>query len=112
MTLNFMTLASMCSLYFLTACGNCDAAAEEADAFVRQAKNQECATDDDCVVVGSNCSPMETTDCGQVAMSASAATSDEWKSIEEGLDACDQSCTVCLAQLIPSCDNGYCREPD
>lgn len=96
----------------LSACGNCKGSAEDADAFVRQAENQQCENVDDCVVVSSNCSPMETTYCGQVALSASAAASEEWKSIEQGLESCSSSCEVCAAELIPSCDSGYCRAPD
>lgn len=112
MNLKYLTCLSVCALLLVTACGTCKESAEDADAFVRHAPNQECEVDDDCVVVTSNCSPMETTYCGQVAMSASAASSDEWKAIQEGLDACDQSCTVCLAALTPSCQDGLCRTPD
>lgn len=100
------------ALFTLSACGNCKGSAEDADTFVRQAKNQKCDVDEDCVVVISNCSPMKTTFCGQVEMSASAAKSDEWKDIEKGMDACDPECSVCLGALISGCESGYCRAPD
>lgn len=106
------TLILWATLLTLPACGNCKSSAEDADTFVRNSENQTCEVDDDCVVVRSNCSPMKTTFCGQVAMSADAAASEEWKEIEQGLEACDSDCSVCLAALIPSCTGGSCRAPD
>lgn len=96
----------------LSACGDCQSTAADADAFVRDASNQECSVDADCVVVSTRCSDMETTYCNQVALSRDASESEEWASIANELIACDSGCTVCLAELTPNCAAGYCRAPD
>ena len=92
-------------------CGSCKESAEEADAFVRDPDNQKCAVNDDCVVIEANCAPLDTAYCGQVALSRDAAATDEWQSIQDGLDACDANCEVCLALLLPQCSSdGFCRQ--
>lgn len=113
MTSRWPSFFFLVTTVILSACGDCKGSAEDADAFVRQAKNQECDVDEDCVLVDSHCSPMETADCSrEVSMNADAAASEEWKDIASGLDACRSTCSVCPVERIPHCDDGYCRTPD
>ena len=102
--------AAVLLLVSLTGCGDCEGASEDADAFVKDPANQQCETNSDCVVESSHCSEMKTAYCGQIAMSSEAAASEEWAGIKDGLDACDDSCSVCLALLLPVCDDGVCAK--
>lgn len=105
------TLVVGCVALLSASCGDCEGRAKDADAFVENPANQACMTDADCVVVSQHCAPMKTTWCGQVAMSAKAASSKEWSDIKQGLDACDSSCSTCGGLLVAGCTNGLCRAP-
>jgi len=74
--------------------------------------HQSCATDNDCVVVSDQCRELPGGFCGQLAMNRQGAEAAEWKSLERELHDCaPESCSVCLAALIPTCADGSCRGP-
>ena len=78
---------------------------------VQDLSNQECESDGDCEVVHVGCAPMDHVYCGQIAMSAEAAQSEEWAAIQSKLDACDPwNChDMCTGGLSVHCnDDGYC----
>jgi hypothetical protein len=72
--------------------------------------HQSCETDEDCTTVSDFCEELPGGFCGQLAMSKEGAESSEWKALEQELGDCGpDECTVCNAELIPSCGNGSCR---
>lgn len=82
----------------LPACGDRDAVAEDADAFVRSADNQRCETNTDCVVEIENCAPMATAFYRQVAMNRAGATSQAWQLLKIEIGACEEdSCVPMLS---------------
>lgn len=107
----FLLSMSLVLTALSSGCGDCTEASEDADAFVNNPDNQQCETTADCVIENAACSEMTTAFCGQVALSATAAASEEWADLKNGLDACPDSCSVCAAQRNPSCEDGLCARP-
>jgi hypothetical protein len=72
-------------------------------------EHQSCSTDEDCVVINDFCAEIPGGFCGQLSMSRAGAESTEWQALESELGDCaPDDCEVCLAALIPSCQNGFC----
>jgi hypothetical protein len=95
----------------LSACGDCEKAAAEAEAFLADEANQRCQSDADCVVVHTGCASVKGSYCGQVGLNRTAAKSEAWQELSE-FDGCADSCTQCAAALVVQCgDNGLCWEP-
>ena len=90
----------------------CTDSGKDADAFVRNLANQQCVTDDDCVVKKTMCATMETSWCGQFIISTEAAASEAWAEIESGLDNCASDCVNCTGALHAACgESGLCYTP-
>ena len=75
--------------------------------FVQTEANQVCVTDADCVAASSGCADFDLAFCGQVPMNRIAAESDIWKEIVDEA-SCEDSCSTCLAALVPTCTRGLC----
>jgi hypothetical protein len=84
---------------------------DRAEKFI--ASNQSCTTDADCVVIDDFCEQLAGGYCGQLPLSRAGAESAEWKALEAELrDCAPDKCAVCLALLLPSCQNGSCGGGD
>lgn len=88
----------------LLGCGNCEQTAEDVRAFLEDPANLTCQTDNDCVVVSTQCSGIGF--CGQATLSRTASTSKGWRDLSDELEACNDDCSVCTALLLPHCGEG------
>lgn len=91
------------------ACSDCSEETARVQAFLADPVNLQCESDDDCVVESTNCIPIESAYCGQVALNAEAAASQEWKEMQSDATVCSGDCSVCLALKVASCKDGLCR---
>ena len=92
-------------------CRNCDDIYREADDFLSDPANQVCTVDRDCVVELDWCGELESSYCGQIALSRRAAASSEWQEIRKDLRHCGKKkkvCSKCMAKLLERCSNGRC----
>jgi len=109
-------LLLVCSCFGIAAsgCRHCDETYQEADDFLSDPTNLECAVDEDCLVEVYNCAELDVAYCGQVTLSKTAAASSEWRDIRVDLRSCGKgsSCTVCDAALVPTCAAGHCSSPN
>lgn len=100
----------LCSAAVLS-CGDCDFERKGVEGFLANPDNLECKTDADCTVVDVNCLEVEGAFCDQVVLSKQASESNTWRDLRDGLRDCVgvNSCTVCNALLVATCQNGSCR---
>jgi hypothetical protein len=96
-------------LPLLSSCGDCSEEIEAARKFLHE--NRACEMDADCVAVNTGCHSYANGLCGQAPLNSSAATSPTWKKLSADLVDCDDPCSLCLALLIPRCNNGLCGGP-
>jgi hypothetical protein len=93
----------------LVSCGDCSDETATADQFIGNPVNLACQSDDDCVVVTTGCADVSRGLCGQAQLSGAAAASQAWKGLSQELEDCaPDSCSICLAALLPSCRSGFC----
>lgn len=103
------SIAGGLTLFAIAGCGNCDEEVAAANEFI--AANQSCVVDDDCATVTSNCSALEGSFCGQVAVSREASRSLRWRGLRRALAECGPDlCDQCAAELVPACTNGRCSQ--
>lgn len=96
----------------LVACGDCHDNDKAADAFLAAPENRSCQTDADCVVVNTGCAELERSFCGQATLSAEAAESSRWRELHEQISDCaDDTCAICTALLVATCNAGLCGRP-
>lgn len=90
----------------VASCSDCDDEAKAAEVFVEA--NRQCRVDADCVAVRIGCAKFSRSSCGQALLSRAAAASPTWQALQRDLRECEDSCTVCLDLLAPSCSEGLC----
>lgn len=104
-----LSLASSAVLLQGCASGCDQATLDRAVAFLDT--HQTCETDADCVVVSDQCGELPGGYCGQLAMNRTGSESAEWKALTKELSDCAaDSCSACLAALVPSCTDNVCSK--